>query len=311
MISYAQNFEDVILRRVFRDHKAGFYIDVGAMDPVLESVTKFFYDDGWSGINIEPNEWFYNKLTQERPRDINLNVAVGERDEYRKLHVFEQYGISTFADDYRDRFVEQGFGSEEKTVRITTLAKICAEHATQPIDFLKVDCEGWEKYALRGADWDRFRPTVLLVEATEPGTDISSWNEWEPFLLEDARYEFVYFDGLNRFYVAEEYSALRRHFQTPPNILEAFRPYIVIKAEQELAALKDENSALKGHLAVIETQAADFKEEVGRLTDALRSSSEAALHDRLWIGRLSQELAAARKQLRDELEKRGAQPLKL
>ncbi len=149
MISYAQNFEDVILRRVFQDRKDGFYIDVGAMDPVLESVTKYFYDEGWSGINIEPNKWFYKKLLQERTRDINLNLAVGEHEESRPLYVFEQYGISTFDESNRDRFIQLGYQAEEKTVKITTLAAICEQYVTRPIDFLKVDCEGWEKMALK------------------------------------------------------------------------------------------------------------------------------------------------------------------
>src|SRR6202034_3167272 len=109
MISYAQNFEDVMLRRVFRDRKQGFYIDVGAMDPVVESVTKFFYDEGWSGINIEPNEWFYSKLLQDRPRDINLNLAVGEREEKKELYLFERIGNSTFEQASRDRYVDRGY----------------------------------------------------------------------------------------------------------------------------------------------------------------------------------------------------------
>ena len=56
MVSYAQNHEDVLLRRVFPDEPNGFYIDVGANDPVRDSVTKHFYDRGWHGINIEPAE---------------------------------------------------------------------------------------------------------------------------------------------------------------------------------------------------------------------------------------------------------------
>ena len=40
MISYAQNFEDVVLNRVFHDVKDGRYIDVGAYDPVIDSVTR-------------------------------------------------------------------------------------------------------------------------------------------------------------------------------------------------------------------------------------------------------------------------------
>ena len=62
MISYAQNQEDVLLRREFPDCTNGFYIDVGANDPVWDSVTKHFYDRGWHGINIEPGLEPYEPL---------------------------------------------------------------------------------------------------------------------------------------------------------------------------------------------------------------------------------------------------------
>jgi hypothetical protein len=54
MISYAHNFEDVLLDRCFRNVSNGFYIDVGAWDPVVDSVTHHFYEKGWHGINGEP-----------------------------------------------------------------------------------------------------------------------------------------------------------------------------------------------------------------------------------------------------------------
>ena len=53
-VSYAQNFEDVMLWRALREVTHGFYIDVGAADPDSDSVTRAFYDRGWSGINVEP-----------------------------------------------------------------------------------------------------------------------------------------------------------------------------------------------------------------------------------------------------------------
>ena len=53
-VSYAQNFEDVLLWRALGHIKNGVYIDVGANSHVEQSVTKVFYDAGWSGINIEP-----------------------------------------------------------------------------------------------------------------------------------------------------------------------------------------------------------------------------------------------------------------
>ena len=53
-ISYSQNYEDIYLWRLLQDVHHGFYIDVGAFDHQKDSVTKLFYDRGWSGINIEP-----------------------------------------------------------------------------------------------------------------------------------------------------------------------------------------------------------------------------------------------------------------
>ena len=76
-IMYSQDFEDWILYCAMMDIENGFYVDVGANDPCVLSVTKTFYDIGWSGINIEPLKEEYDKLCSDRPRDINLNIGAG------------------------------------------------------------------------------------------------------------------------------------------------------------------------------------------------------------------------------------------
>src|SRR5262245_37865438 len=76
-VSYAQNFEDVMLWRALHRVQEGFYIDFGAKDPVSDSVTKAFDDRGWRGINIEPVPTHHSDLQRDRPRDINLLCAVG------------------------------------------------------------------------------------------------------------------------------------------------------------------------------------------------------------------------------------------
>ena len=239
MISYAQNFEDVMLQRVFRDRKDGFYIDVGAMDPVDDSVTKAFYDQGWSGINVEPDEAFYSKLLEQRPRDINLRLGLSDREEAQTFYVFGQPGNSTLDKSTRDDLSAQGLEElSQSKVRTTTLAAICREHVRREIDFLKIDCEGWEKQVIEGADWDRFRPTVLIVEATKPNTTTPNWSEWEPLLIENDRYEMVYFDGLNRYYLRREYADLREHFATPPNIFDGFIAHVTVAAQQSLQRLE-------------------------------------------------------------------------
>jgi hypothetical protein len=56
---------------------------------------------------------------------------------------------------------------------------------------------------IAGADWQRFRPAVIVVESITPDTNEPSWCDWEPILLSNG-YNFALFDTLNRFYVAKE-----------------------------------------------------------------------------------------------------------
>ena len=250
MISYAQNFEDVMLARAFRDRPKGFYIDVGAMDPVDGSVTKHFYDLGWRGINIEPDARFYRRLVDSRPRDINLNVALGNAVEKRALHVFDEQGLATFSPHFREYFMTRNYPGHEILVDVTTLSVVCKQYATEPIDFLKIDAEGWEGPILEGAAWDTFRPVVIAIESTEPFSNVLISSSWEPILI-NARYEFVYFDGLNRFYIRSESSGLKEAFQYPPNVLDGFTrwPEVQLRQDhnrlvQEIASLKAERDAL-------------------------------------------------------------------
>jgi hypothetical protein len=65
-VSHAQNFEDVMLWRCFGQLESGFCIDIGADDPVVDSITKSFYENGWSGINIDPSDNSFTKLEADR-----------------------------------------------------------------------------------------------------------------------------------------------------------------------------------------------------------------------------------------------------
>jgi len=78
-ISYAQKFEDVMLWRALKHIEDGFYIDVGAWSPDIDSVTRAFYERGWRGINVEPNPTFHAQLAERRTRDINLRMAVSDK----------------------------------------------------------------------------------------------------------------------------------------------------------------------------------------------------------------------------------------
>lgn len=230
MISYAQNFEDVILNRVFHAVENGRYIDIGAYDPVVDSVTKHFYDRGWSGVNVEPITRFHEKFVAQRPRDWNLNSAVGAAVGVVQFNEWGDSGLSTCCDTLDETRVSQmGFARSTYSVPMTTLAEITAQLGDVPVDFLKIDVEGAERDVLLGGEWRAFRPRVILLEAVKPklpGCDVygyePAWFEWEGLLFANG-YEFGLFDGLNRYYYRREEPALRAPLSYPANITDGFR----------------------------------------------------------------------------------------
>jgi FkbM family methyltransferase len=238
MISYAQNAEDVRLSRVFHGVDRGFYVDVGAYDPVHCSITKHFYDRGWRGINVEPSPASYGRVSRARPRDANVNAGVSDAPGELSFFDFppEHAGLSTFSRDVAERHRMAGYSFVERRVPVRTLASICEEHATQPIDFMSIDVEGYEEHVLGGADFERFRPRVLVIEATEPKTTVASQSKWE-HLLVAARYEFAAFDGLNRYYVPEELLAeLGPILARPMSSFDEHIPYAYHHEIEELRA---------------------------------------------------------------------------
>ncbi len=222
-ISYAQNFEDVMLWRALGHVENGFYIDVGAQHPINDSVSKAFYIHGWSGIHIEPVQEFAELLRKDRPDEIVLQVALSDREGILELNVIAETGLSTAVDAFAERHKsERGFAAQKLHVPVLTLKGISNAYVDKEVHWLKIDVEGLEENVLRGWDSELLRPWIIVVEATIPNSTEVNYKSWEDILI-DAHYQFAYFDGLNRFYVAEEHVELVKSFSSPPNVFDRFR----------------------------------------------------------------------------------------
>ena len=111
-----------------------------------------------------------------------------------------------------------------------TLQTICERYCpSRLISFIKIDVEGSEKQVIESLDWKTYRPILVLVEAVHPDTGLPAWDSWESTLV-DAGYLFVWFDGINRFYLRNESQELRKHFCVPPGLADGF----VIKSSHPL-----------------------------------------------------------------------------
>ncbi len=285
-ISYAQNFEDVLLWRALQNIAHGFYIDVGASHPDTESVTRAFYDRGWRGVNIEPVGADFRRLELARARDVNVNVALGEQPGNGKLFVVPGTGLSTLEIGSLSGISRAGFEYHDAEVEIRTLAQICHEHVTGEIHFLKIDVEGGEKAVLSGADFNLYRPWIAIVEATAPMSTLQTHIEWEDILI-SAGYQFAWFDGLNRFYLAEEHTQeLARHFVTPVNVFDDF----IRVADTDWAKRINQAEARAAELA--ERCAAAERRQTIALENSARTTAEKyrAVHEAL---RLSEEKTEA------------------
>ena len=126
MISYAQNYEDVVLDRALHA-PTGFYVDVGAASPSTASVTRHFYDLGWSGINIEPLPDYVADLRGQRPRDLTVEAVAGASPGQSEFCVVEgDHDLSTFDARRVEEMMAEGVQAERRLVEMVTLNDVLA-----------------------------------------------------------------------------------------------------------------------------------------------------------------------------------------
>ena len=222
MVSHAQNFEDVMLRRALQDIEIGSYIDIGAADPYSDSVTLWFYENGWRGINVEPDPHYFSRLAEARSEDINLQCVVGASSENVIFCVTAVGGLSTGSMRRLDAiFNDEHLVANPIVVPAITLDQLLNLRLGKEVDFLKIDVEGMEVDILCSTPFRNQRPRIIVVEATEANCQIPSHGSWEASLLGKG-YIFAWFDGLNRFYVREEDKWRLSLFNVPPCYFDNF-----------------------------------------------------------------------------------------
>jgi FkbM family methyltransferase len=239
VISYSQNQEDVVLFRLVELIPQGIYVDVGAAHPVLDNVTYALYKAGWHGLNIEPMKREADLLKEIRPRDITCETAAGDAVGRVTLYAapIENRGATTADKDLVAKYTSTGQSFEAFEVDVVRLDQILEENQIDIVHILKIDVEGAERAVLEGASISKYRPWVLVIEATRPNSTEDVSSEWEKLVL-DTGYSLTLFDGLNKFYVRNDMPEIMRMLSTPANVFDRWAPFEVDDLRQQAVNLQ-------------------------------------------------------------------------
>lgn len=169
--SYSQDGEDMILKAIYEQKKGykGFFVDVGAHHPVRYSNTNYFYKRGWKGINIEPTPSAIGAFNTFRKRDINLNIGIGPEKTKLKFYCFNEPALNSFSEEVSKRIDAESAKYKiikELDIDVLPLGDVLDQHlpANTTIDFLSIDVEGLDYQVLLSNNWDKYKPSVILVE---------------------------------------------------------------------------------------------------------------------------------------------------
>ncbi len=177
--SYAQCGEDLIIQFIFEWMKIPkpTYLDIGAHHPTWLSNTYLFYQNGSSGVCVEPDPESFALIQRERKRDICLNVGIGADDrKHADFFIMTARTLNTFSREEAERYQNtHTFGEQkiEKVIQIPirTVNDIMEEYFPNGVNLVSLDVEGLDFEIIRTFNFNRFRPEVFCVETLRPHDD--------------------------------------------------------------------------------------------------------------------------------------------
>lgn len=208
-LSFAQSGEDMILAAIFCNEKKGFYIDVGANNPFIQSNTYYFYRNGWNGINIDALPESMNAFKKYRKRDINLEYAINDEEEILDYYIFSPSYYNTLSNNNIEEIKKIADFIGVKKVKTYKLSDILDKYKiSSSIEFMSVDVEGFDLNVLKSNNWIKYRPKIIIIEFHAKDLDTLESNAVHTF-LNSKGYNFLCNTTTNFFYIERNYLLTR------------------------------------------------------------------------------------------------------
>lgn len=167
-VYYGQLGEDEhIHKRYFSSTRNGVFLEMGALDGVKYSNTKFFEDRlGWTGVLIEPIPSSFSDLRKNRPNAISYQLAISKTE--GELEIYVNDAVSSLKQNTSDEFFDGWHkGRDVPVIKVPArrLDSVLRHAGVKRIDFWSLDIEGSEYEALETMDWSI--PVYLICIETQ------------------------------------------------------------------------------------------------------------------------------------------------
>ena len=175
--TYSMHGEDLIIQKYFKDKKNGLYVDLGCYHPIQYNNTLLLYQNGWEGINVDINKLSIKLFDFCRPKDINLNIAVSNKNSEIDFYFQKKLSLLSTIIKTQSDVAFQGKIKKSKILS-QTLTKILdnSKYKNRKIDFLDLDIEGADLEALESLDFSRYEPEMICAEIVDKNQPINDDN---------------------------------------------------------------------------------------------------------------------------------------
>ena len=187
----AEDKHILFLKDYFKKRTNGLYIDVGCYHPIRLSNTKFLYDKGWRGINIDISKKSIDLFKIARKKDINLNIAIGDKNEVSEAYFKKDlFHANTLVYEHAKKFLGKSF---RKKIKVQTLNSVIDKYTkNKKIDLIDIDCEGKDFEVLQGLNLSKNEIDLISIEMPGYDENIKKKGELVFDIMEKNRFKKLY-----------------------------------------------------------------------------------------------------------------------
>ena len=193
---YAEFAEDVMVNRILKKIKKGFYVDIGAYHPYKGSLTYNLYNRKWNGINLDISKSSIDLFNIARPSDLNINCAVSEFN--GETFYYENSPINQ-----QNSLIPQDQNQKKIKIQSYKLSEILKMQNINSVDYINIDTEGNELEVLMGIDFSKINPTLFTIE--DNSFDLNNEIKKKKIIyLKEKNYELINIIGVTMFFVKKD-----------------------------------------------------------------------------------------------------------